>query len=96
MKPPARRSSISLAVAAALARIEATPPPPPALDAAIDSAPLDSVRVIPVKPGHPREPAAQRFELDKEQGVCYVREVDWPKLQRALKARKQGKPDGGG
>lgn len=91
-----RRSFIATAVAAALARLSPPDEAPPSPLAApeTDSAPLDAVRVIPVKPGHPREPRPKRFELDKAAGVCYVREADWPELQAALRKRK-GEPGGG-
>lgn len=49
---------------------------------------LARVRIVPVKPGHPREPRPQRFEMDPGQGVCYVREADWPALQAALARRR--------
>lgn len=46
------------------------------------------IRIVPVEPGHPREPRRNRFELDAPNGVCYVRQADWPQLQAALLARR--------
>lgn len=68
---------------------------PPAQEPATDLASLREVteanarvRIVPVNPGHPREPRPQRFEMDAAQGVCYVRAADWPALRAALTARR--------
>lgn len=83
-----RRPLLTTAVAAALIGARGEPPLP------VSHANLDEVRVIPVKPGHPREPQAGRFDIDRGAGVCYVREADWPKLQKVLAARKRAKESG--
>lgn len=83
------RRVLQIAVASALARVTPeTAPAAPAVRHAAEAATLDKLRVIPVDPGHPREPRPQRFEIDQEQGICYVRRADWPKLQKALKRRR--------
>lgn len=52
---------------------------------------LADFTMIPVAPGHPREPRAQRFEIDHAARICYVRQADWPKLQAALAKQRAAK-----
>lgn len=77
----------AVAAALALSQQERAAPAPEVAD---PSPTLDKLRVIPVDPGHPREPSPQRFEIDRDQGVVYVRRADWPKLEQALRKRKAG------
>lgn len=77
-------------MAACAVQVEADPttvkaPAPTLADIA---KPGEPIRVIPVKPGHPREPRPKRFEIDRQQGVIYVREADWPTLKAKLQANR--------
>lgn len=74
---------LSSAVRAALGVRE---DPNPLRDGQLDT--FDKLIVVPVRPGHPREPGPQRFSVDQDLGVCYVREADWPKLRETLRARR--------
>lgn len=77
---------LTAAIASALGRVTPpTAPAAPAINETLQRVGLENLRVIPVDPGHAREPLPQRFDLDEAAGVCYVRKADWPKLEAALK-----------
>lgn len=81
---------LRMAVAAALAAHGAKAEPVPELP---EPAPeLSKLTVVPVRPGHPKEPSPKGFTIEGQ--TCYVRAVDWPALKRAL-AKNRAKAQGG-
>jgi hypothetical protein len=73
---------------------DSVPPRPDDLREGVDATPFAGLKIQPVPPGHEKAPKPKHYTIDKEAGVLYILEADWPKLRDALARRRAGVTSG--